>query len=486
MAGEGAAMTAPPLRDYQDRCLALVRERWDAGVRRVCVVAPTGAGKTRIGVALPGLATAEHTLWIAHRIELLGQAAARLREVGLDVGIISPQHQPDPWARVQVASVDTLIARGSRPRADLVIWDEAHHAAAETYRTVLASYPGALHAGLTATPQRRDGKPLTEHYDALVVAAQYSELLAAGHLVSCRVFRPSELLSGGDLAREPLDAWQRHADGQPTFAFASTVALARKYAEQFADAGIRTAVIDGQMADRERAEILAQFRARELDVLWNVYVLTEGIDVPHASVCLLARGVSHAGPYLQIVGRVLRPAPGKDGARLIDLSGCSHVHGLPTADREYALDGRAIAVTGEALKNCPQCGACVPAAAATCNDCGYAWPREARRRPRIWDLELAEAIEAAGGDPAAVGDEHRWRECQRLVRLCADRGFGLYFARKEFEKLFGAAPPADWIRRASTPMQRVRERARLEQVARERGYKSGWVRYRYAAIFGGG
>jgi superfamily II DNA or RNA helicase len=419
------------------------------------------------------------TLWIAHRVVLIDQALERLREAGYDAAGISPNHAPDPWASIQVASVDTLLARGYRPPAGLVIWDEAHHAAADTYQTVLGSYPTALHAGLTATPQRRDGRTLGDHYDAIVIVAQYSELLAAGHLVQCRVSRPDQYL-GSDLAKHPLEAWRTLTPNALTFAFAPDVKRAHQYARDFLDAGISSAALDADTPDDERKRLLADFRAGHIRVLWNVYVLTEGVDVPAAQCCLLARGVSHAGPYLQIVGRVLRPAPGKDHAVLLDLSGASHLHGFPTQDREYALDGSPIRVVGEPLKNCPQCGATIPVMAPVCPQCGYVFEREARRAPRIWDLELKWAVDQAGGDPSAVSPEHKSREFQRLRSVAQSRRWGITWAIKEYKKLFGEPPQLGDV----TDKEKMHQLQDWIAVARQRGFKPGFAKVRYKETFG--
>ncbi len=479
------ASQASPLRDYQSRAVSAVAQAWREGVRRVLLVAPTGAGKTRMGVELPRLHPTianPRVLVLAHSIELISQLIARFRESGYDVAGISPQHPPDPWAQVQVASIATLLARAMRPAADLLIFDEAHHAAAETYSTVFDAYPDVLGAGLTATPQRRDGKTLGDHYDELVVAAQYSELLRSGDLVQCRVARPDEYL-GSDLAQHPLAEWKEKAEGALTFAFAPDVKKAHEWAAEFNAAGIMSACIEGNTPDDERAELLERFRSGRIRVLWNVYVLTEGVDVPAASCCLLARGVSHAGPYLQIVGRVLRPAPGKPFATLLDLSGASHLHGFPTQDREYGLDGRPIRVIGEALKNCRQCGACVPSATPECPVCGYIWTAAPKRKLKIWNRELFWATEAAGGDPSAVSEDLKHAEWLRLISEMQKRDWSLGFAKKEWEKLFGESVPALWISALDVNVKE-RELAKLKAIALKRGFQLGWAAHRYKAMFG--
>jgi len=477
-----------PLRPYQTAAAASVQAAWSES-RRVLLVLPTGGGKTRTACAIARaeLVNGGRVLWLAHRRELLAQAASALRQAGLtDLAIVSPQHAPDPWARVQVASIETLLSRGQRPAASLIVYDEAHHAVAYTYRTLLADYPDARVLGLTATPQRGDGRPLGDLFERLVVGARYPELVEAGHLVPCRVFRPPEYL-GSDLARAPLDAWRQLEEAGlagPCFAFARSVEEARAQAKAFSAAGIPSRAVTGECGNVRREDAIAAFRDGNVRVLWNVFVLTEGVDVPAASTILLARGCSAAGTYLQIVGRALRPAPGKSSAVLVDLPGVSWIHGLPTADREYALDGRPIRVVGESLKNCPQCGACVPRAENPCEACGYVWPAPERHRPRIWDLELAEAIDAAGGDPAAVSGEWRAHEWDRLRGVCAERGFALWFAIKEYRALFGVAPGLELMARCSE-QERLAELRRLVGVQQARGLKPGFVGVRYKGMFGG-
>ena len=446
------------LRPYQTRAVHEVLRLWRDGVRRVLLVAPTGAGKTVMAQALGNVPAA---LWMIRGLDLVEQTRQRV-------------------PNAQVWSIDTLLARGNRPQADFVVLDEAHHAAADTYPTVLAAYSSAKHLGLTATPQRRDGRALGEHYDRLVVAATYRELLASGDIVPCRVRRPAEYLGSG-VARSPLDEWKEFGDGRQTFAFAGSVEDAKRFAAEFRAAGIKAAAVDGETPEDIRAAYLQNFRAGYLQVLWNVYVLTEGVDIPAVSCILLASNVTHAGGYLQRVGRGLRPAEGKVDCILLDMPGVSHVHGLPTADREYSLDGRPIRVVGEPLKNCPQCGACIPSAQNPCPECNFEWVPEKRKLPKIYNVALqwvTDATELEGVPEALRRDE--WR---RLLGLVETRGWAVGFAKKEYEKLFGVPVPAAWLTDAAQGVQE-RELAKLMATAKERGYRKGWVAFRYKSMFG--
>lgn len=468
------------LRGYQEKALAAA----DASpAQRVVLVSPTGSGKSVMGRewVRRQVVAGKRVLMVAHRIELLTQFARHLESAGISSSVIAPGFPSDPYAPVQCASLDTLVARGEVPRADSVLWDECHHSAAETWAPVVTQ---ALHSakvlGLTATPQRSDGKPLGDIFGDMVVAARYSELIASGHIVRCKVFRPDTYL-GSDQAQNPVEAYERHGAGARGFVFCRSVKDASELAERFTASGVRAANIDGKMSGAKRDEILARFKRGELRLITNVFVLTEGFDVPDATVCILARGAGHSGAYLQMVGRVLRPSPGKDAAIFIDLPGASHEHGLPTADREYSLSGRAIKTTGESLRVCPECGCTCPSAVRACIECGVVFPRREYKGPKIWNMELMEYFENVGELHTAPKPLKRL-EWERLVEVCERRSFGIGFAVQEFEKIFQERP--DEFAKALPEEMRVAELRRLRQIQQTKGLKDGWISHAYRGTFG--
>jgi superfamily II DNA or RNA helicase len=365
--------------------------------------------------------------------------------------------------------------------ANRALVHNCHHLPAETYRPVLEALPNAITLGLTATPQRGDGKPL-DMFQRLVVGAQYSDLIKIGRICPVKIFRPAEYL-GSDFAIEPADAWIKHADGQRGFAFCRSVKAAKELAEELRSRGVRAACVEGRMSEADRTRAIESFREGKIDCLTNVHILTEGVDIPEAVVCMLASSPQHVGTFLQRVGRVLRAAPGKTHAVLIDLPGCSHpdMHSPPTSDREYALEGRAIKAVGESLKNCPKCGLTVPSACRVC-ECGFAWPRREYKGPKIWNLELLEFFET-GGDLAAAPKDLKSREWDRLVNLCAEKSFGMSFAVKEYARQFGESPPKQLIKRIDDA-ERVKELRRLLSVQQSRGLKPGWISHAYKQTFG--
>lgn len=475
--------TAPhgqALRGYQERACSEVEQAWAAGHRRVCLVIPTGGGKTRVGQELALRAARPRTLWVAHRRELVQQAAERLRHAYGDqrVGIIAAGHSPSPYAPVQVASIQTLIAREQRPEADLLVFDECHHIKASTYKQLADYYAQALQLGLTATPERKDGSALGDMYDHLVVGAQYSELIAAGHLVDCRVLQPPEISGSGNLAASPLAAYQKWANGTLTFGFAQTVALAEQYAKDFQLAGIAAEFAEAKTPRDVRQSHLTMFRAGMIRALWNVYLFTEGTDVPQAETALLARGCGHSSMFLQIAGRILRPAPGKTIATLIDLTGASLIHGFPTEDRIYSLTGQGIKRTSlAALKVCQQCGATILSAYQVCPECGYQFPRNPKTDPFIWNWELKEVF--AG---EKTPDDAKRKEWARLVELCRQRDWGISFALKEYRKLFGQSD--QWPLGQITDDQWRDEYRRLCALGAARNYKPGFAKVRFKELAG--
>lgn len=467
------------LRQYQERACGEIDAAWEQH-RAVCLVAPTGAGKTRMGCEMVRrqAALGKRTLWLTHRNELVEQSADALRAQGIDVGILSARKQENTEAPVLVASWQTLVAReATRPKADMLVIDECHHVGAEEWTGVVHDYAASRALGLTATPQRRDGKPLGDVFQALVVAAQYSELIKAGHLVGCRLIRPPQAM-GSDLANDPLETYIKRAAGKSCIAFCRSIDESEKLAKQLTEAGHPAKCISADTPSAMRAMYIDAFRSGELTALTCVFTLTEGFDHPPTEVCLLARGCSHVGTYLQMVGRVLRPAPGKQDAVVIDLSGISWIHGTPTEDRQYSLDGRPISSSG-ALRVCASCGFTWDPAdhpkKPGCPSCGFVPEPVPVAKPRIWDLDLEEVY--AGAD---TPDSAKQREFQRLRRLCKEKGWGLSFAFKEYKKLFTDPPPTGDI----TDDEWREEYRRLAAFGQSRGYKPGFALVRFKEMSG--
>lgn len=335
---------------------------------------PTGAGKTFTAATLAARAVSKRNsvLWLAHRAELVDQAVSTLKALGLWVGAISASATsfPDPNAPIQVATVQTLLARNIRPNASIIVADEAHHYVAQEFGEVVRSYPEAYVIGLTATPERGDGIGLGELFEKLVVGTTVADLVCSGDLVPAQIQRPSRPLGSQQIAQHPFEAWKQFAEGRKTIVFHASVAEAEKCTEEF---GGLAETITGKMPWGERVAVLDRFRRGETRVINNVFVLTEGFDVPDTSCVILARGAGSIGIYHQMVGRALRPAPGKTDAVILDLRGCSWEHGHPEDPIEYSLDGDGMRRAGTPVRGPRLCQVCQSLVdeVGICTGCGY-------------------------------------------------------------------------------------------------------------------
>ncbi len=464
-------------RPYQENAVNNVFYEWE-NVRAVCLVAPTGAGKTVMAEMTVRriLAMGKRVVFFAHRTELIDQTFERFSKAfpGL-VGKVQASSELEPGKPIQVASIQTCLKRSFWPEADFVILDECHHYESEQWQAVDAHYAESKVVGLTATPARQDGRAL-DTYQALVVAAHYSELLRDGYLAQCKAYQPPQILKNG-LAQDPLKAWRLYNPRQlTTFAFGRSVKYCAQQVEIFKNAGISAAQVSYKTPTNERRYIIDCARDGKIKVLWSDTALTEGVDIARAKCAILARGFQHATPYLQAGGRILRPWQ-NETAILIDLCGSTLIHGLPTEDRTYSLDGKhgIQRTTIAALKNCPKCGATILAAYQDCPECGFHFATKEQRAPKIWDLELREAYL---GDATAPEKKHA--EWLRLLGLSSERGWGISFALKEYHKLFADTPDMSiigWERK-------LEEFKQLRAFAKSRGFKDGWAAVRWKQMFG--
>jgi DNA repair protein RadD len=352
----------PPqqLRPYQQSGVARVFDAWRAGARKVLMVLPTGGGKTTIfGSIAHGVVSANRrAVVVVHRRELATQAAKRFTEFGTDFGYMLPGELPKPYAPLQIATVQTLVRR-TRPRADLVICDEAHLSTAKSWQTVIAAYPGARILGVTATPWRLSGKPLASLYDESVIVATPRELRDLGFLspyVGFSYLTPdlsevkttggdyneresAEKMSQGVIVDNVVEQWGQHARELSTVVFAVTVEHSRQLTDRFKAAGVSAEHLDGLTPLEARKAILKRVESGQTRVLCNVGVAVEGLDVPRLKCCILARPTKSLARAIQMMGRVRRPWQGVT-ARIHDHAFNIRLHGLPDADRDYSLNAK--------------------------------------------------------------------------------------------------------------------------------------------------
>jgi len=394
-----------------------------------------------------------------------------VRAWGLEPDLIVPGQQLQ-GRQVAVGSVQTVARRLAQlPAPDLIIQDEAHHlVAGNVWGRIINGWPGAHLIGKTATPERLDGKGLGVEaggfFEALVLGPSAAWLVEQGWLARPRVFswpgaRNSKLRrrmgefdleqaaqTFGDRAAigDAVSHYRRRLHPATAICFCCTIQHAEQMATAFRADGIRAATVSGGTPAEERRRLIAGLGNGEVEVLTSCMIISEGTDIPSVGGAILMRPTASLSLYLQMVGRALRPAPGKGEAVILDHVGNAHRHGLPTDEREWNLAGRR---TREGvsipIKDCPLCFCSCPSAAQQCPDCGHLFLSEERDEQRrgLQQLE-GELVEIVAG-----AHRPKPRQQQRPRRRSPSAGY------RTFEQ--------------------------LQQREQERGYKPGWAKHVWAA-----
>lgn len=333
--------TFPPPRECQTRAIEKLREGLRAGNKNQLLVLPTGGGKTLASLMLiaESLKKGRRATFVCDRITLINQTSNSADSYGLqNHGIV----QADHWRRdnslpFQIASIQTIQARGYWPEADLIIIDEAHvlHAA---HKELLESRRVPV-IGLTATPCT---KGLGKYFTNIVNAATMHELTEAGVLVPMKIMtctspdmNGAETDSSGEWTRKAasdreakiigdvVTEWIAHGDNRKTIAFGADIAYCDQLVRRFNAAGVNAAAYTSETSDEECAQLLAQFRESDsaIRILISVEKLAKGFDVPDVGCVIDARPLRKSlSTAIQMWGRGLRCAPGKTNCILLDFT----------------------------------------------------------------------------------------------------------------------------------------------------------------------
>ena len=414
------------LRNYQRDLLDQVQAALEGNNKaRVLLQLPTGGGKTEIaGVLLANWLSTRPTnkaVWLTHREHLQEQTYQRLSGTEanpIKVGTWPRGSAPATSRHTTLLSATTVGRRADNVRKmanpprkgiwynytynDLMIIDEAHHAAAPNWETAMSQWPGRI-VGVTATPWRLEkDKYLTlgNLFPQLIRGPQINTMQSEGWLCEATVWMPSEedrirggnVGSNGDFS-EPgikranqdrpdvmtgraLRFWQDKAHSRQTIVYAVSREHARNLTAVFNDAGIPAAVILSDTPNSERSECINRFERRELKLLINVAVATEGFDLPDASCVVLARPTMSLGLYLQMVGRGLRRKQDGGDCLVLDLAANSERHGLPSNSHEWKWPPSVVPgpSTPPPTTRCEECGTISPSSSHNCVNAGCAAP----------------------------------------------------------------------------------------------------------------
>jgi DNA repair protein RadD len=297
-----------------------------------------------------------------------------------------------PSASVQVCSIQTLERRELPADIGIVIVDEAHRAFAFLYRW-MAEWPKVPFIGLSATPWARG---MGKYWDDLIVGNTTAGMIEAGYLSPFRVYAPGhpdlsevKIVAGdyhegqlGDamdkapLIADIVDSWRKHGEGRPTLLFAVNRAHAKHCQQEFLSAGIVADYIDAYTEAEERRIIGARLARGDCSVVCNVGCLTTGVDWDVRCI-VLARPTRSEMLFVQMIGRGLRTAEGKDYCVILDHSDTHQTLGFVTDIYHEKLDDgrkeKQKKAAPEALpKECPECHYLRPPKVGKCPACGYA------------------------------------------------------------------------------------------------------------------
>ena len=404
------------LRPYQLQAVQQIREAYQAQHRAVLFVLPTGGGKTVVfsHIAEQAAAKGNRICVLVHRQELLRQASDSLAAMGVRHGLIAAGRSMDLSPPVQVASVQTLARRLHYIPPEffqLLVIDEAHHSNAGTWAKVLSHCASARVLGVTATPVRGDGRGLGEWYQAMVLGPTPADLTAEGFLAPARVLAPpgpslvglrkrmgdfdlsqaGQILQAGQAMGDCLTHYRRYLDGQTAIAFCCSIAHATAVADLFNRHGVAAASIDGTMDGPTRERLLSDLGAGRLKVLTSCALIGEGVDVPSVAGCILLRPTQSVSLHLQMIGRCLRPQPGKT-AVILDHVGNTQRLGHHLEEREWSLDGtpKRDRQAAPSVRVCPRCFSAMASTKQACPDCGHEFTPEQRRELQTVEGELVE------------------------------------------------------------------------------------------------
>lgn len=390
--------------------------------KRVLMQLPTGGGKTVIAAFIAQSATVP--VWfICHRRELIYQTSMTFSSMGIRHGIISAGYAMDIGAKVQICAVDTLRNRIGKISAKpgLVIWDEAHHLPAKTWSTIMDALYPSIQIGLSATPERTDGRGLGDHFDDMVIGPNTGWLIDNGFLSQYRYFAPSEpdtsglhtkagdydnsesaaLMSKSKIVGDVVRHYQVYARNTRAIGFAVNIDHSQMLVSHMKANGIRAAHLDGSTHKDIRRKTCIDLADGNLDVIWNVGLFGEGFDLSAQAgrdvtieTVIQARPTQSAALFLQIVGRALRK---KDyPAIILDHAGNYHRHGMPDDNREWSLDSgkrsRKKSENDVSIKTCPKCFAVLTKNAQKCTICGHPFSELGPEPIMHQDGELAEIM----------------------------------------------------------------------------------------------
>ena len=459
----------PTPREFQTNAHGALRQGFREGHKNQLIMAPTGSGKTYLGLRIcrEAIQKGKRAVFLCDRTTLINQTSEVADKYGLhDHGIIQAKHWRRNDSLLQIASVQTSAKRAYWPKMDVLVVDEAHTA----YKawTEYAMSTGAAVIGLSATPFTVGlGKIFTN----LINATTMHELTQNGVLVPMRIFschKPDmtgAATAGGewtdkaaeergmDIIGDVVDDWQRYGENRKTIVFGSTIKHCEELAKQFINAGIMAAVFTSETTTKEREDLLKEYRkpTSHLKVLISVEALAKGFDVPDVGCICDARPLRKSlSTAIQMWGRGLRSSPetGKKDCHLLDFSGNIirffedfnevYFNGLDKLDDGEKLDKEIRKKEEFEAKGCPKCG--YTPFHKRCMACGF--EKVSQQISEALPGHMKEIFIGEGKNKKKLADnaEHLWQQVVTYARIHSKADSQQGRAYHLFKKITGQDP----------------------------------------------
>jgi superfamily II DNA or RNA helicase len=427
------------------------------GSNGVLIQSPPGSGKSVVIATIAKMATDKknHVLFIVHRKELVEQIEKTFNRQQVDNQYTT------------IMTVGRVANRlGKLPYPSIIITDETHHSRAKTYRKIYDHYLNSFRLGFTATPWRMNGKGFTDIYDEMIKGKEVDWLIDNKFLAPFDYYAPTladleklKTSSTGDYTQKSMDDavsnaifgdvvehYKELANGRKAILYAHSVEASKRLAETFKEKGIEAIHADSKTPQKERDEIMDDFRDGKIPVLCNVDLISEGFDVPDCSCVILVRPTASLVLHLQQSMRSMRYQEGKK-AIIIDHVANYAKHGLPNTEHKWTIKGRPKKKkrNNDALpiKHCPKCQMVNHSKVKECVGCGYEFKAEQSEKEQI-DANLKKI------------DVVKFKTDYRKIRIKQQ------YAKKKVEEL-----------------------ETLEDFylfAMSRNYKLGWIKFQYAPL----
>ena len=505
------------LRDYQAQLITAARQELKTH-RTVMIQLPTGGGKTHIFASITTMAHARNNrVWIiVPRNELLDQASEHLSRHRVPHGIINANSNESRAYKVHIVSKDTLIRRYESIKnwPDLLIFDEAHLFLDRQIEIVSHLPAKSKVIGFTATPERLDGRGLSDLYQVLLQGPSVRDLAELNYLTDLKYFGiPISGLetiktTGTEYNIEDLDDlfkkraiygsaishYRSIADGKPALVFCRSVKIAAETAQRFCDAEYNFEHVEGKMNKRKRNMIFDGLRTGKIHGITSCELATYGLDIPRIEVIIMLRPTLSRTLYYQMIGRGLRPSEGKTECIILDHVANLHEHGHPFQDYEWKFNGHEKrkrskkGVLPDTLKLCDKCF--LYFIGDTCPHCGGKRDPKSRKKYKEIDGRL---IEIQGPVPLAERDPEEKREYQdriitainnyrekettgeidpgaigELLKIADELGRSVMWIYWKLSESWTDKKGIEHARRTvNTPL--------LHEIARQKQYKPGWV-----------